>query len=375
MVKSKGSRAKSTPGKATLKFSIGLGGPLAPLLQRALRAEELGFDFLWVPDHLTDILPATSIYDAWTVLAYIGARTERVMLGSGVTDIQRMHPAKTASTVVSLDNLTGGRAILGIGAGEVMNTAPYGIEWEPTKTRLSRLREYIEVVQLLWSSSYDRQVGYDGKFYNFKEAHLGLPPFREPRPPVYIGAFSSNSMLEIAGELADGWYPGAYFSRREFKEKVRIIHDATSRAGRKPGSVDLMANVPVVFGDDNETMSIVRSEFKRSLVINRYMLKLLGEEAAYEVVSKTLLYQLIAPTPAYGKLLDKMVRELPVSDEALDEGIAEMMAVGTTAEIVEKLARFTKAGATHIHVSSFANTDETLETFAKKVMPVLRAEG
>jgi phthiodiolone/phenolphthiodiolone dimycocerosates ketoreductase len=373
LVKSKGARAKATPDKAALRFSIGLGAPLVSLLQRALRAEELGFDFLWVPDHLSDIQPASAIYDAWTVLAYIGARTDKVMLGSGVTDIQRMHPAKTASTVASLDNLTGGRAILGIGAGEVMNTKPYGIEWESAQTRISRLREYIEVVQTLWSSSYDKQVGYAGKFYNFKEAHLSLPPFRKPRPPVYIGAFSSNSMLEIAGELADGWYPGAFFSQRAFREKAKVIHDAASRAGRRPGAIDLIANVPVVFADDNETMSIVRNSFKRSLVINRYMLKLLGEEAAYEAVSKTLSYQLMAPTPAYGKLLDKMVRNLPVSDEALDAGINDMMAVGTPAECTEKLARFARAGATHIHLSSIVSDYETLETFAKKVIPALRS--
>jgi len=94
----KGSPAERKPSSEAkgLKFSIGLGGPLVSLLQRAFRAEELGYDFLWVPDHLSDIQPATSIYDAWSVLGYIGARTEKVMLGSGVTDIQRMHPAKPA---------------------------------------------------------------------------------------------------------------------------------------------------------------------------------------------------------------------------------------------------------------------------------------
>lgn len=371
----KGSPAERKPSSEAkgLKFSIGLGGPLVSLLQRAFRAEELGYDFLWVPDHLSDIQPATSIYDAWSVLGYIGARTEKVMLGSGVTDIQRMHPAKTASTVATLDNLTGGRAILGIGAGEVMNTKPYGIEWETTEKRIQRLREYIGVAKALWSSSYEKQVGYDGKFYNFKEAHLSLKPFRQPRPPIYIGAFSSNSMLEVTGELADGWYPGAYFSPATFRQKCKVIHEAVSRSGRKSGAIDLMANVPVVFADDNETMDMVRNSFKKSLVINRYMLRLLGEEEAYETVSKTLLYQLIAPTPAYGKVLDKMVRELPVSEDALDRGISEMMAVGTPSQCVEKVARFVKAGATHIFLSSIVGSDdETLETFAAKVIPALR---
>jgi alkanesulfonate monooxygenase SsuD/methylene tetrahydromethanopterin reductase-like flavin-dependent oxidoreductase (luciferase family) len=284
-----------------------------------------------------------------------------------------MHPAKTASTVATLDNLTGGRAILGIGAGEVMNTKPYGIEWETVETRISRLREYIEVVQALWSSSYENQVGYQGKFYSFKEAHLGLQPFRKPRPPVYIGAFSSNSLLEIAGELADGWYPGSFFPPAAFREKCKVVGESASRAGRRADAIDLIANIPVVFADDNETMDAVRNSFKRSLVINRYMLRLLGEHEAYEAVSKTLLYQLVAPTPAYGKLLEKMIRDLPVSEEALDRGISEMMAVGTPAQCTEKVARFLKAGATHVYVNWVLDEEETLDTFAKKVIPALRA--
>lgn len=355
-----------------LRFSISLGGALPSMLQRAFRAEELGYDFVWVPDHLTDIPPATAIYDAWTVLAFIGARTERLMLGSGVTDIQRVHPAKTASIVSTLDNLTGGRAVLGIGAGEVMNTTPYGIEWEPTKKRLQRFREYIQVAQTLWSSSFDEQVGFDGELYNFKEAHLGIAPFRKPRPPVYVGAFASDSMLKIAGEIADGWYPGAFFSPDGFRTKAKVIHDAASRAGRKPGAVDLMANIPMAFSADNETLSEVREVFKRNLVINRYMLKLIGEDEAYDMVSKTLQYQLIAPTPAYADLLEKTIRDLPISDEALDKGIDEMMAIGTPAQCTEKVARFIKAGATHIHLSSMVSGDETVETFAKKIIPALK---
>lgn len=358
------SRARNGP-----RFSVSTGGPVAEMLQRALRAEELGYDCLWIPDHLSDIPPATAVYDAFTVLAYVAARTQRIRLGSGVTDIQRMHPAKTASVVASLDNLSGGRAILGIGAGEVMNTSPYGIVWEETGKRIARLREYIQVVRLLWTSSFDSQVGFRGRSYSFKEAHLSLAPFQKPGPPVYIGAFSSDSMLRLTGQLGDGWYPGAFFSPRTFREKVAVIRDAEAAAGRRRGTVAPIVNLPVVFSDDDGTISSVRIGFKRQLIINRYMLKLLGEDAAYELVSKKLQYQLIAPTPAYAELLDRTVAELPVSDDALDEGIAQMMAVGTPAQCVEKVARFVKAGAVEVHLSSVIDDEETLETFSRKVMP------
>jgi alkanesulfonate monooxygenase SsuD/methylene tetrahydromethanopterin reductase-like flavin-dependent oxidoreductase (luciferase family) len=355
-----------------LRFSIGVGGPLDPMLKEAYQAEKLGYDLVWVPDHLTDIPPATAIYDAWTMLAYIGAKTTRVMLGSGVTDTQRMHPAKTANTVATLDNLTGGRAVLGIGAGEVMNTRPFGMEWEPTEVRVRRVREYIQVVKRLWSSSFERPVGFEGTLYNFKEAHLSLPPLQKPGPPVYVGAFASKPMLEIAGELAEGWYPGSFFSPGAFREKADVVLGAARAAGRKPGGIDLVANVPVVFASDRKTMDALKSYYRRALVINRYMLRLLGAEEAYEMVSKTLQYQMIAPTPAFAKVLEKTYRSLPVSDEVLERGIAEMMAVGTPSECIESVARFVKAGATHVLLQNVLGGPGTLERFAKDVIPVLR---
>jgi len=179
-------------------------------------------------------------------------------------------------------------------------------------------------------------------------------------------------MLGITGELADGWYPGSFFSARAFGEKARVVKDAASAAGRKPREIDLVANVPVVFGRDAKTMERLKKSFRRQLVINRYMLRLLGAEAAYEMVSKTLQYQLIAPTPAYAKILEKAFLSLPVTDETLERGIDEMMAVGTPSECTESVARFVRAGATHILVTNLLGGSDTLQSFARHVMPPLR---
>src|SRR5271165_1897367 len=106
-----------------LSFSRELvGDNVDDIVADGVEAERLGFDVVWVPDHLVDIQPLQAITDTWTTLAFIGAKTQKIKMGSGVTDIQRMHPAKIANTVTTLDNLTHGRAILGIGAGEIMNT-------------------------------------------------------------------------------------------------------------------------------------------------------------------------------------------------------------------------------------------------------------
>ncbi len=339
-------------GRPRISYSVG-GPDASAAVAEAVNAEELGYDFVWVADHLADIPQITAVFDAWTMLAFIAAKTKRIALASGVTDIQRMHPAKAASTVATLDNLTNGRAVLGIGAGEVMNVKPYGMKWEVPDTRIARFREYLEVVQLLWQTSYNNPISYRGDYYTLRKAHLGLQPVRKPHPPIYVGAFASENMLKAAGELADGWFPGAFYSPSHLEDKVRVIRDAAKKVRRKFENFDVMANIPVILNPDARTLEKVKNNFKRSLVINKYMLKLLGEDDAYQMVSKNLQYQLITPTPRYERVLQKVVKDLPVSNESLDKGIEEMMAVGNSDHCIDTFARLLKAGATHLHISSF----------------------
>ncbi|MBI2649074.1 MAG: LLM class flavin-dependent oxidoreductase, partial [Thaumarchaeota archaeon] len=87
--------------------------------ENGILAEKHGFDFFWVGDHFVDLDGAR--LEPWTVLSAVAVRTSRIKLGSGVTDPQRTHPSRTAHSVASLDTISGGRAILGIGAGEAMN--------------------------------------------------------------------------------------------------------------------------------------------------------------------------------------------------------------------------------------------------------------
>lgn len=350
------------------RISYSVGGPDASAaVAEAVEAEKLGYDFVWVADHLADIPQITAVFDAWTMLAYIGARTKRINLASGVTDIQRVHPAKLASSVATLDNLTTGRAVLGIGAGEVMNVKPYGMKWENADTRVARFREYLRVVRTLWSTSYDNPATMKGGFYSMQEAHLGLPPVRVPHPPIYVGAFASEKMLRVAGAVANGWFPGAFFDPHHFREKVEVIRDAAKTAGRNFGKFDVMASIPVIYKPDSRTLKRLKDKFKRSLVINRYMLKLLGEDEAYSAVSKKLQYQLITPTPHYERVLQKVVRDLPISEDSLQRGIEDMMAVGSADRCLDAFGRFLKAGATHLHISSFMANRESYRHAARMI--------
>lgn len=354
--------------KGRPRLSYSAGGPVASrIVDEAVVAEKLGYDVVWVADHLADIPPITAVFDAWTVLAFIGARTKRIGLGSGVTDIQRVHPAKVASSVATLDNLTDARAILGIGAGEVMNVRPYGMKWEGPELRVARFREYLQVVQLLWSSSYNKPSSWSGTFYRINEGHLGLQPVRRPRPPIYVGAFASEKMLRVAGAVADGWFPGAFYDPHHFREKVEVIRRAAETAGRSFDKFDVMASIPVIYKPDSRTLEKLKEKFKRSLVINRYMLRLLGEDEAYMAVSKKLQYQLITPTPHYERVLQKVVRDLPISAASLQRGIEDMMAVGSADRCLDTFERFLKAGATHLHISPFMAGSESYKHAARMI--------
>jgi phthiodiolone/phenolphthiodiolone dimycocerosates ketoreductase len=364
--------------KRKLTFSRELVGEnLDQIVADGVEAERLGFDVVWVPDHLVDIEPPQSISDAWTTLAFIGAKTERVRLGSGVTDIQRTHPAKIANIVSTLDNLTKGRAILGIGAGEIMNTKPYGMPWEEKKIRIRRLRETIQVIKLLWSSSFGHGVNFSGEFYALHNAHLSLSPLQKPGPPVYIGAFSSKGMFRIAGELAQGWYPGSQNTPEALREKVKIIHDAAIKAGRSPNEIDIIASIPtIVCTEESQRASLlkeIRQSLKATLILSQYLFGVIGidEEALGLTIPKELDYQFATPGPEFEKALAKALEDLVIPEEVMERAIARIIAFGSPEECASVIEKFIGAGATQIFFTNFVASRENYRRIAKEVIPIL----
>lgn len=364
--------------KRSLTFSRELtGSNIDEIVADGVRAEHLGFDIVWVPDHLVDIRPPQAITDAWTTLAFIGAKTERIGLGSGVTDIQRMHPAKIANTVATLDNLTKGRAILGIGAGEIMNTRPFGIPWEDRETRIRRLREILQVVELLWSSSYEKPMNFNGGFYSLHDAHLSLPPVQTPGPPIYIGAFSSKGMLRLAGEFAQGWYPGSQNTPEAFREKVKIVRDAAARAGRSLDEIDVIASIPTIICNEErrkaQLMDEIKLSLKTTLILSQYMLPMLGikDNDFSEPLPKELDYQFATPGPKYDKALTEAVQRLAISDEVLERAIEQIIAFGSVDDCISLIEKFVGAGATQIFFANFVASRENYQEISREIMPRL----
>jgi phthiodiolone/phenolphthiodiolone dimycocerosates ketoreductase len=201
-------------------------------------ATVLGADSLFLPDHLQSAQPvfagagaasspADAFLEPFVMLGMMAARYRRVRLGTGVTDACRRHPATLAQAIVTLDHLSGGRAILGIGNGSRENLEPYGIAFAQ---RVARLEEALTVIRRLWSSC-GAPVDFDGRFWRLRGAHFQLPLHGGAAPPIWVAAHAPR-MLSLAGRLADGWYPNVKVPPAQYREQLSRIRGAGEAAGR-----------------------------------------------------------------------------------------------------------------------------------------------
>lgn len=233
-----------------MKASIGFGAPYegrAAWLETVdfvVEAERLGVDSAWSAEAWGS--------DAVSPLAYLAARTERIKLGTGIIQTGTRTPALVGMTAATLQHLTGGRFLLGLGT-----SGPQVIEgWHgvPFEKPLARLKEIVDVVRLVLSGE---KVIYDGEFYQLprpggegKALRLGMAPV--PLVPIYLATLGPRS-LEYTGEAADGWL-GTSFLPEQAETFLSHIRKGTDNAGRALGDLDLQAGGVVEFGDDLDSL-------------------------------------------------------------------------------------------------------------------------
>jgi len=230
-----------------MTLEIGAPGAIMPpvevLLKTAKRNEDKGFDALWWPDHLMgwhpesiwtpDITPLATVQpnphvylDPVACIAAVATHTEKIRLGTRVTEPVRRHPAMLANEWLTLDHFSKGRAILGIGAGEGENIIPYGMSFDKPA---SRFEEALTIIRLLWENN--EPVDFDGDFWTMRRAVCGMGPHTPGRfPPIWTGAHGPR-MMDITGRLADGWLP-TRMSPEEYAHGLGVIRTAAEKAGR-----------------------------------------------------------------------------------------------------------------------------------------------
>jgi alkanesulfonate monooxygenase SsuD/methylene tetrahydromethanopterin reductase-like flavin-dependent oxidoreductase (luciferase family) len=216
----------------------------ARTVELAVAADRAGLDVVAIQDHPYQ----RRFLDTWTLLSYLGARTERVRLVPDVLNLPLRLPSMIAKSVASLDLLTGGRVELGLGAGAFWEAveAMGGPRRSPGES-VDALEEAIGIIRGFLDG--ERSLGLDGKHYRVAGAKPGPPPAH--RVGIWVGAYRPR-MLRLTGRLADGWLPsvggGHYLAPEDVADRQATIDEAARRAGRDPAQIAHVANVGL--GDD-----------------------------------------------------------------------------------------------------------------------------
>jgi coenzyme F420-dependent glucose-6-phosphate dehydrogenase len=219
------------------------------LLRYSVQAERLGFDSVFVSDHMQPWRHDDGHAPAalpW--LGALAARTERVLIGTSVlTPTFRYHPAVVAQAFATLGCLAPGRVILGVGSGESLNEVPLGIPWPGGKERVARLREAVTLNKRLWAED---RVTFDGTYYHTMRATIYDKPERPV--PIYMGA-SGPVAARSAGRLGEGFITTSGKGRDLYANTLLpAVGDGAEQASRKLDDLDLMIEVKVSFDTDLE---------------------------------------------------------------------------------------------------------------------------
>lgn len=251
----------SLPGIARIEW--------AQVKDWAHMAEDLGYDSVWLSDHLfLDISkyggPDTpsSAMECWTTLAALASVTSRVRLGTLVVCNDLRHPALVAKMAATVDVISAGRLELGLGAGwyEPEYQAA-GIPFDPPGVRISRLAEAVQVVGgMLAEEAYS----FSGEFYEVKRAYNLPRPVQRPRPPVWVGG-KGDRLVGVAAAHADGYNSVWAWTPDDFAGRIRVLEAEAGRAGRPPGDLRRSVGLYALSADDDHGLAARWSDYVQAV--------------------------------------------------------------------------------------------------------------
>jgi F420-dependent oxidoreductase-like protein len=221
-----------------------------PRWQRIARAvEELGYAGLYRSDHFTNANPPDiDSLELWISLAWLASHTERIQFGPLVTPLSFRHPAHTARMAAGVDDLSGGRLTLGLGAGwQAREHDHYGFDLLEPAERFARFDEGVQIVKRLLES--DDPVDFEGSYFRLKEAVLLPRPVRRGGPPILIGGNGKLRSLPVAARYADEWN-AVYKTPDGFAELNTRLDELLEAEDRPPGEVRRSMLTGCVFGKD-----------------------------------------------------------------------------------------------------------------------------
>lgn len=281
---------------------------MATVRRVAERAEALGFSDLWVTENTLDHVFS---FDPGSILSYAAAVTTRIRLGVAVVVLPMHNPSHVAHQFATLDYISNGRALLGLGLGRDHHYAEFQI---PKEHRLTRFREGVEIVKALWTQP---AVDYPGSIYHLDNYGMVIKPPQKPRPPIWLGGNHPDAVRRAA-KLGDGWIAAGGSTTGAFRNSTEILRTELHKHGRDPGAFPTSKRVFLSVAERTEA---AKAELDRWF---------------------------------------KIVYRRPVGADAGD-------IYGTPAQVREQLEALVDAGANHLLVNPVCRYEEQVEALAEVV--------
>jgi 5,10-methylenetetrahydromethanopterin reductase len=312
-------------------------------------AEEKGYDFAWIPD--TTAIDEKLFRDPYSLLAICALKTHRIKLGIGVTNPYTRHPAMSAVAMATIDEISGGRAVFGIGASSEPMLSPLGIEG---KKPVTACREAIEVIRKLYARE---KVQYKGQMMKINGTEMIFDVRKDI--PIYL-ACRGPGTSELAGELADGALIGAIKSRKGLTNIIKQIKMGAEKGGRDLKEIDLVSWVFTSISDDKKAaMNAVKPGVAAVIgtEVSPTVLKTLGvEEKVFGPIKEAF------KAGNYDKVF-KLLRDELIDDWSLS---------GTPGECVKKIEELDKLGITQVSILPAAfsgkEREDTIKRFGDEII-------
>jgi alkanesulfonate monooxygenase SsuD/methylene tetrahydromethanopterin reductase-like flavin-dependent oxidoreductase (luciferase family) len=291
-----------------MKFSIsiphgkpGLYTDYKMIREAALECERLGFDTIYVSDHMVPRpntpYPERDEYDldvpyleCWTLLSALSVETEKIKLGTfTLCNSFRQPPSLLAKMASTLDCISGGRLVFGIGAGyNEIEYKMYGIPYPHKSTRLRQLEEAIVIVKKMWTED---KPSYNGKYYKIDNVICNPKPIQKPYPPIMVGGRGKKITLGIVSRHADiwNWPPAVYVTPEIYLEYLDLLENHCQRAGRNIRDITLsMGDICHISESKSEVKKEVAQYKPDEVSMEDYMNHLIGTPE--ECIKRVELY-------------------------------------------------------------------------------------
>ncbi len=338
-------------------LEIGAPGPFLPpwenVKKNARLIDTLGYDSMAFPDHFAGFVPESiwtpditplaifqesphTYFELASVMAACAAVTENTKLISAVTEPLRRHPILLAQTFLTIDHISNGRVVMGIGAGEIENVEPYGLNY---RGQVGKLREALEIIRLAFTRV--EPFTFDGKYWSLKDAVMSLrPAVQDKPPPIWIAAHGTK-MLEITAEYGDGWIP-TLLQPKDYGEKLSVIQQHRKKKGRTGSFKSALWNWCILDGDISECERIMRTPLARAFALLYPSSE--WRKLGFEHPFGNDFYSLTDYVP----MRYSRERTLEAIEQVPDAVLREFYMLGDAETIISRLEEYVHEGLQHI---------------------------